>query len=109
MITNRGLSDDPEKRQKELKEKIDELSFCLSKVPMKKGSGTFFAVILNLDNGLEERAFIREYKTFDPYADVIFVTSDFKMLTGNLEPIAYDGEQIDTIFMPMIQWQKNRL
>ena len=65
LITNRTLSEDSEQRQTELKEKIDELSFCLPKVPIKKGSGTFVAIILNLDNVLEERAFIREYKTFD--------------------------------------------
>lgn len=66
------------------------------------------AIILNLDNVLEERAFIREYKTFDDYADVIFVTSDFKMMAGNLEPIAYDGDQIDTIFTPLIYWQTQK-
>ena len=76
------------------------------RVPIKKGSGSFLAVLLNLENDLEERAFIRDYSMFDDYSDSIFVTSKLKMLSGNLEEIHYDGNSIDTIFGPIINWQR---
>ncbi len=57
---------------------------------------------------MEESAFIRSYKTFDTYADVIFVNSNLELLTGDLTPIPYDGNQIDTIFAPIIYWQKSQ-
>ena len=62
--------------------------------------------LLNLENDLEERAFIRDYSMFDDYSDSIFVTSKLKMLSGNLEEIHYDGNSIDTIFGPIINWQR---
>lgn len=106
MITNRDLPDDMDSRSIELTDRIDGLSFMIPRVPQKMGSGTFFVTIINLDNPLEEMAFIRNYPLLDKHASCLFVTSDFKMRSGNLQEIHYDGEQIDTIFMPMIDWQK---
>lgn len=108
MVTNRDLSEEKEERENSLREKLEELSFTLPRVPIKKGSGSFLIVILNLENKFEEAAFIRSYKTFDDYSDVLFITSSLELLTGQLENVKFDGERIDTIFTPMIRWQQNR-
>lgn len=105
-ITNKFLPEEKEQREALLKEKIDELAFLCSRIPMRKGSGTFICVLLNLENSMEEAAFIRDYKTFDSHTDLIFVTSELDILTGELERIPYDGNSIDTIFMPLIRWQR---
>lgn len=107
-LTNRLLPEDKEGREQILKEKIQELAFIAPRVPIRRGSGTFFCVLLNLENTMEEAAFIRKYKTFDPHTDLIFVTSELEILTGELERISYDGESIDTIFLPLISWQKRQ-
>lgn len=107
MITNRGLPEEREEREPLLQEKIKELAFMAPRIPMKRGSGTFFCVLLNLENEMEESAFIRTYKTFDPYADVLFVNSHLEIRTGDLIKVPYNGDKIDTIFLPMIEWQRN--
>ncbi len=106
VLNHKTLIEDREQREALLQQKIRELSFFVPRVPIKKGSGSFYCVLLNLENSMEETAFIREYKTFDDYSDVIFVTSDLKILTGELDSISYDGDQIDTIFTPVIGWQQ---
>ena len=107
LITTRGLPDEQDEREQFLKDKIEELAFMAPRVPIRKGSGSFLAVLLNLENDLEEKAFIREYPMFDSYSDSIFVTSQLKMYSGQLEEIHYNGEQIDTIFGPLIKWQNS--
>lgn len=109
MITNRSFAPEGDDRNEDIKSKIEELAFIAPRVPMKKGSGTFLLVILNLENEIEEQAFIRDYKMFDEYSNVLFVTSSLKLLTGQLDRIHYNGDSIDTIFHPMIEWQKNLL
>jgi hypothetical protein len=109
LITNQNAPENVDERQAYLKDKIEELAFVAPRIPMMKGSGTFLVVILNLENEIEEQAFIRDYKMFDEYSSVLFVTSSLRLLTGNLEQIHYNGEQIDTIFLPMIGWQKTLL
>ena len=108
MINDRALPDEKEERQNILKNKIEEMAFVIPRVPIKKGSGSFLGILLNLENELEEIAFIRDYQTFDAYSDPIFVTSSLKMLTGKLQEVHYNGERIDTIFMPLIQWQNRK-
>ncbi len=107
MITNKDLPIERDEREPLLQEKIKELAFMAPRIPMKRGSGTFFCVLLNLENEMEENAFIRTYKTFDPYADVLFVNSSLEIRTGDLIKVPYNGEKIDTIFLPMIEWQRN--
>lgn len=109
MVSNRELPSEKEDREAFLHNKIEELAFMGPRVPLKKGSGSFLVVVLNLENELEERAFIRDYPMFDSYGDVIFVTSGLKMLTGRLEDIHYNGEKVDTIFSPLIKWQQSKL
>ncbi len=108
MMTTRDLPEEKEEREKILKDEIEKLSFMASRTPMNKGSGSFLAVLLNLENELEEQAFIRDYPMFDSYSDVIFVTSSLKLLTGRLEEVHYNGAKIDTIFGPLIQWQRGK-
>ena len=108
MITNKGLPEAKDEREAVLKEKIEEMNFIIPRVPIKKGSGSFLCILLNLDSDLTERAFIRHYKTFDSYIDTIFVTSNLRIFSGELEEIPYDGETIDTIFTPLIHWQQER-
>jgi hypothetical protein len=106
MVTSQIAPEAGEERELFLKRKIRELSFLTPRVPIKQGSGSIYCVLLNLENPMEELAFIRQYNTFDPYSDVIFVMSNLELLTGNLSPITYNGEHIDTIFAPIINWQK---
>lgn len=108
MMTTRELPEEKAEREQLLKEEIEKLSFMASRIPMNKGSGTFLAVLLNLENELEEQAFIRDYPMFDNYSDIIFVTSSLKLLTGRLEEVHYNGAKIDTIFGPLIKWQKDK-
>lgn len=108
VITNRSLPDDVEERSMALQEKIEELSFLAPRTPIAKGSGSFIATILNLDHLMEETAFIRNYKTLDHYSDIIFVTSDLTIKSGELESIPYSGDAIDTVLVPLIQWQRSR-
>lgn len=105
-ITNKTLPESKDSREDILKNKIEELAFYAPRVPIKKGSGSLFAVLLNLDNSMEETAFIRQYKTFDTYSDIIFVTSDLNIRTGSYETIPYNGDHIDSIFLPIIKWQR---
>jgi hypothetical protein len=109
-LTNSELPDDKESREEVLKTKIDELAFYAPRIPIKKGSASIYCVLLNLENAMEETAFIRSYRTFDEHTDIIFVTSDLEIRTGDLNRIPYHGEKIDTIFTPIIQWQQeNRI
>lgn len=108
LITTRGLPEEQEEKEDYLRNKIEELAFMVPRVPIKKGSGSFLGVLLNLENDLEERAFIRDYPMFDDYSDSVFVTSQLKILSGNLEEIHYNGDQIDTIFGPLIKWQNQK-
>lgn len=107
-ITNKNLPEEKEERETALRAKIEELAFYAPRIPLKRGSASIICVLLNLENAMEEVAFIRSYKTFDHYTDIIFVTSSLEILTGELESIPYDGEQIDTIFMPIVEWQKKK-
>jgi hypothetical protein len=105
-VTNKNLPESYEEREAALERKIEELSFIGPRVPIKKGSGSLLCIILNLENAMEETAFIRNYKTLDDHSNVIFVTSDLKIKTGDLHQINYDGDSIDTIFGPIINWQR---
>jgi hypothetical protein len=107
MISNLSAPEAGEEREIYLKEKIRELAHFIPRVPIGFGSASIYCILLNLDNAMEETAFIRDYQTFDPYSDVLFVTSSLELLTGKLRPIKIQGEQIDTIFGPIIEWQRH--
>lgn len=107
-LTNKNLPENIEDRAIVLAQKIEELSFISPRVPIKKGSGSLLCVILNLESAMEETAFIRNYNTLDEHSNIIFVTSDLKIKTGDLHQINYDGDSIDTIFGPIINWQRSQ-
>ncbi len=107
MLTSRGLPEERGPRELVLKDKIEELAFIAPRTPIAQGSGSFLAVLLNLENEIEERAFIRDYPMFDDHSDLIFVTSSLKLYNGALEEIHFNGDKIDTIFTPLISWQAN--
>ncbi len=102
-------SEEVELRQKQLKKELEKLSFYSARIPMRRGSGNFYCALLNLENPIEEMAFIREYPTFESFISPVFVTSGLELLSGNMEAIPYDGEKIDTIFTPLINWQKEKV
>ena len=108
MLTERDLPEEREERENILRNRIEELAFIAPRTPIAQGSGSFLAVLLNLENEIEERAFIRDYPMFDEHSDLIFVTSKLKLYSGALEEIYFNGEKIDTIFTPLISWQANK-
>ena len=105
MLTNRDLPDSYPEREAILQNKIEELAFLAPRVPVAKGSGSFIAAILNLEHPMEESAFMRTYKTYESYMDLVFVNSNLEMRSGEFERIDYDGDQIDNILTPLVAWQ----
>jgi hypothetical protein len=108
LLSDRDLPEDQEERQNQLSTRIKDLAFIIPRTPIAMGSASIYCVLLDLNSPMEETAFIRSYKNFDSYSDNIFVTSNFEILTGNLTEIPYNGETIDTIFTPIINWQKSK-
>ncbi len=108
-LTARSLPEEHSFREEILKEELEKMAFMVPRIPMKRGSASIIIVLLDLDNDLEESAFIRPYKTFDQYTDVLFVNSSLKLLTGQLHEIHYNGASIDSIFRPIIQWQQKNI
>ena len=106
-LTNKHLPESGEERIKILEELVQDLAFIVPRLSLKKGSFNVICLILNLENYLEEKAFIREYETFDNYTDTIFVTSELKLLTGRLEEISYDGSQLEGVYKPIYDHQRN--
>ncbi|MEH0860627.1 MULTISPECIES: hypothetical protein [Halobacteriovorax] len=109
-ITNKGLvTFGSEERQDYLNNLIDNLSFVIPRIPQPKGSANIICLLLNLENSIEERAFVRDYPTFDNYTEVLFVNSELDLLTGNLSTIDYDGASLEGIYLPLIKRAKGRL
>ncbi len=108
VITLKSLPSDQEEKESFILNKIRDLQLQVPRTPMKKGSASFYCVLLNLEDPLLERAFIRDYGTFDNYSDVIFVTSSLEIFSGKLESIQYHGENIDRVMLPLIDWQGKR-
>lgn len=109
-ITNKALvTFSVEERQEYLNNLIDNLSFLIPRIPQPKGSANIICLLLNLENSIEERAFVRDYPTFDKYTEVLFVNSDLELLTGNLNAIEYDGASLEGIYLPLIERAKGRL
>lgn len=109
-ITNKALvTFSNKKRQNYLNELIDNLSFVIPRIPQPKGSANIICLLLNLENSIEERAFVRDYSTFDNYTEVLFVNSNLDLLTGNLKAIDYDGASLEGIYLPLIKRAQDRL
>ena len=106
-LNNKLLPETGEGRVEKLESLVEDLAFIIPRISLKKGSFNIICLILNLENYVEEKAFIREYKTFDSYTDTIFVTSELKILNGRLEEIKYDGSNLEGIYIPLYEMQNN--
>jgi len=105
-INNKYLPEDNDERGELLANIVEDLSFILPRISQPQGSANILCLLLNLENGVEEKAFIRKYKTMDDYTEVLFVTSDLKLQTGELEAIAYDGTNLEGVYTPIISRQR---
>ncbi|EQC45666.1 hypothetical protein [Bacteriovorax sp. Seq25_V] len=106
-INNKFLPDDQEQREELLGNLVDDLSFMIPRMTQPQGSANIICLLLNIDNPVEEKAFIRNYQTLDSYIEVLFVTSDVKLLTGELEEIKYNGDSLEGVYTPLIERRKN--
>ena len=107
-ITNKALEVIPQDKRKEyLNTLIDNLSFVIPRIPQPKGSANIICLLLNLENTMEERAFVRDYPTFEDYTEVLFVNSELELLAGDLSKIKYDGASLEGVYLPLIERQKN--
>ena len=102
--TQSQLPIDDLERAKVLKEKIELLSYVVPRTPVRRGSSSFFVIILDLENEMEETAFIRPYKTMDSYTNLIFLDSNYDLKTGELESIPYISQTVDELFNGLIKW-----
>lgn len=108
-ITSKALEIiDPDVRQEYLNNLISNLSFIIPRIPQPKGSANIICLLLNLENPIEERAFVRDYATFDDYTEVLFVNSDLELLSGDLTKIEYDGASLEGVYLPLIKRNKSR-
>ncbi len=105
-INNKFLPEDNQQRSEKLTTVLDDISFIIPRIPMPKGSINFICLILNLENPVEEKAFIRDYELFDCYSEVLYVTSDLKLQSGSLQEISYDGSNLEGIYLPIYNRQK---
>lgn len=108
VLTASDLPEDESLRREALKKEVEKLKFYTARTPIGPGSTSLYCVLLNLENSSEEMAFIRSYKCFNPFSSPIFVTSSLELFTGELETISYDGERIDGIFIPLINYQRKK-
>jgi hypothetical protein len=102
--TQTDLPTDGLERSSVLKEKIEFLSYLVPRTPVRRGSSSFFVIILDLENDMEETAFIRPYKTMDSYTNLIFLDSHYNLKTGELENIPYLSQTVDELFNGLIKW-----
>ncbi len=104
-INNKYMPEDTENRGESLGSIVEDLSFMIPRISQPKGSANILCLLLNLENKVEEKAFIRMYKTLDEYTEVLFVTSELKLQTGDLEDIEYNGANLEGIYTPIIKRQ----
>ena len=43
----------------------------------------------------------------DSFSNVLFVNSNLELINSYQQRIQYDGDQMQTILMPIIDWQRN--
>ena len=106
-VTNTEMPLDPEMREEFLKTKIKESHFVIPRVPLPKGSASIYCLILNLENPIEEMAFIRDYKSYDSHTKVLYVNSNLEIITGDFKKVPYFNGDIDEIFGNLVSWYKS--
>ena len=101
------LSNKPELRTQSIFEMIDFLNFVLKRTPLKFGSSSIFCLFLDFENPIEENQFIQDYKLLDTYSNVLYVNSNLDLINSYRQKISYEGDQMETILLPIINWQQN--
>lgn len=100
------LPSDPEERTTHILRMIDFLQFTIARTPIKFGSSSVMCIFLDFDNPIEENQFIQDYELMDSYSNVIFVNSHLEIINSYKQKIEYDGDKMETILLPIINWQK---
>ena len=89
-----------------LEEKVRDLQQLLSRlyVPSIYGRANVICLILNLENSIEEKFFIRKYSTLSSQIKTLFLTSDLHIYNDQLKLIPYNGMDIGGILIPLVDW-----
>lgn len=106
-VTNTEMPLDPDRRENFIKEKIQESHFVIPRVALPRGSASIYCLILNLENPIEEMAFIRNYRSFDPHTKILYVNSNLEMITGDFKKVPYFNGDIDEIFGNLLAWYRS--
>jgi len=86
---------------------IHFIEFALKRIPLKFGSSSVICIFLDFDNPIEENQFIQDYELLDTYSNVIFVNNNLEIVNTYRQKIEYNGDKMETILMPIINWQKD--
>lgn len=89
-----------------LEEKVRDIQQLISRlyIPSVSGKANVICLILNLDNSIEEKFFIRKYATLSPHIKTLFLTSDLHIYNDQLKLIPYNGMDIGGILIPLMDW-----
>ncbi len=96
-----------EERTHHILKMIEFIQFSLKRTPIKFGSSSVMCIFLDFEDPIEENQFIQEYRLLDSYSNVIFVNSELEIINSYRQKIEYDGEKMETILLPIINWQKS--
>ena len=94
-------------RTEDILQMIDFIEFTAKRTPIKFGSSSIVCLFLDFENPIEENQFIREYQLMDSFSNVLFVNSNLELINSYKQRIQYDGDQMQTILMPIIEWQRS--
>ena len=100
------LPQETEERTSQILKMIDFINFVVARTPIKFGSSSVMCIFLDFENPIEENQFIQEYSLLDTYSNVIFVNSELEIINSYRQKINYDGDKMETILLPIIDWQK---
>mgnify|MGYP001292829562 CR=1 FL=1 len=101
------LPNDREGRTECILKMINFIKLAAKKTPIKFGSSSVICVFLDFEDPIEENQFIQNYDLMDSYTNIIFVNSQLEIINTYRQKIKYDGDKIETILLPIIEWQKN--
>lgn len=101
------LPKEPEERINHIFKMIKFINFITKRTPIKFGSSSIICIFLDFENLIEENQFIQEYQLFDSYSNVIFVNQNLDIINTYRQKIEYNGDKMETIILPIINWQKN--
>lgn len=112
IISNSEAPEQFPERQFWLEEQVKNLQQTMAKlyVPYGKNRCHLVCVILNLENPIEEKFFIRRYQTLELLGSnlkAVFVTSDLHLYSDQLKSIPYNGKEVEGILIPLMNWYFN--